>query len=78
MGISDEMNEDVCAVETSPSDELEISADVKEEGGANDTFPSEESRPLKKARSVIEEELVSGEADDKGFVSFCPLHFVTS
>ncbi|PRQ24080.1 hypothetical protein RchiOBHm_Chr6g0268441 [Rosa chinensis] len=49
-----------------PSDEMELSAEVKEEGAANETFPSDDSRPSKKSRSVIEEEFGSGEADYGG------------
>ncbi|KAM1763625.1 hypothetical protein ACFX11_002951 [Malus domestica] len=44
----------------------ELPAEIGEEGGLDGTCPDDESRPSKKTRSVIEEEIFSGEVDDGG------------
>ncbi|BBH09298.1 FMN-linked oxidoreductases superfamily protein, partial [Prunus dulcis] len=47
-------------------DKMELAAEIREENGVDETFSLDESRPSKKPRSVIEEEILSGEVDDGG------------
>ncbi|ONH90906.1 hypothetical protein PRUPE_8G082800 [Prunus persica] len=47
-------------------DKMELAAEIREENGVDETFSLDESRPSKKPRSEIEEEILSGEVDDGG------------
>lgn len=51
-------------------DKMELAAEIREENGVDETFSLDESRPSKKPRSVIEEEILSGEVDDGGIALF--------